>query len=98
MDTQIQDGLMKELGLDKLPQDKQDALVIKMTEVVLKRMFVETMEKLNAADQEKLGEMMESKAAPEDIEKFLQEKIPNYDEILQGVITGFKEEMKNGKV
>ncbi len=93
--TQNQTDLMKELGLDNLPEDKQDELVIKMTEVILKRMFVETMGRLNVSDQEKLGEMMESQATPEQIENFLKEKIADYDAMLAGIVEKFKEEMKN---
>ena len=69
--------------------------MIKMTEVILKRMFVETMDKLNIKDQESLGAMMDDQAAPEEIEGFLKEKIADYDSMLQGVISKFKEEMKN---
>jgi len=98
MDTKIQSNLMEELGLSKLPQDKQEELVIKMTEVILKRMFVETMDKLNIKDQESLGEMMDSQASPADIENFLKDRISDYDEMLQGTINKFKEEMKNPQV
>lgn len=92
--TQIKADLMKDLGLDNLPMEKQEELVIKMTEVVLKRMFLETMEKLNAGDQEKFGEMMENKADPAEIEEFLKEKIAGYDEMLQKIVENLKEEMK----
>jgi hypothetical protein len=50
--AQIQKALIDELGLSELPQDKQEELLIKMTEVLLKRIFVETMEKLSDEDRE----------------------------------------------
>ena len=38
--------LIKDLGIDTLSEDKQNELIVKMTEVLLKRIFLETMEKL----------------------------------------------------
>jgi len=87
-------NLIDELGLGNLPQDKQEEIVIKMTELVLKRMFMETMDKLNPADQEKFGEMMEQKADPKEIEGFLTEKIADYDQMLGKIVENLKEEMK----
>ena len=96
--SQIQKTLLDELGLTNLSQEKQEELVIKMTEVLLKRMFLETVEKLNEADQGAYAEMIEKKADPEEIEKFLTEKISNYDAMLEKIVADFKEEMKKGIV
>jgi L-lactate utilization protein LutB len=95
MNSTMQNNLIEELELDKFPTDKQEEIIIKMTELVLKRMFLETMDKLSANDQELLGTMMEAQDEPEKIENFLQEKIENYDEMLQGIINKLKEEMIN---
>ncbi len=92
--AQIQKDLLSELGLSDLPQDKKDELLIKMTEVILKRMFAETMEKLKPADQDAYGEMLDREARSEEIEKFLREKIENYDQLLEKVVSDFREEMK----
>ncbi len=83
---------MEELGLTGLPQEKQEELMVKMTEVVLKRIFVETMEKLSDADRDAYEKM--ENAEPEEISKFLKEKIANYDEMVQKIIADFKEDMK----
>ncbi len=90
----IQKKLIDELGLSNLSQDKQEQLLIKMTEVVLKRIFVETMEKLSHDDQEAYNQLIENKATPEEMEKFLAEKIQNYDEMVKKIVEDFKEEMK----
>lgn len=91
--NQIQKTIMDELGLNDLPEDKKQELMIKMTEVILKRMFLETMEKLKEEDREKYGQMIESQANPEDVEAFLREKIEGYDSLLEKVISDFKNEM-----
>lgn len=100
MDTQDQilQKLMMELGLENLPQDKQEELVMKMTEVVLKRMFVETMDRLDPADQDAYSEMLDRGAIPEEIEQFLRSKIGNYDQLLEKIVTDFKKEMTGAAV
>ncbi|MDP1834039.1 MAG: hypothetical protein Q8L11_03885 [Candidatus Moranbacteria bacterium] len=95
MNTQIQNATIRELGLENLPADKQEELIIKMTEVVRKRMFVETMEKLSSIDQELFGGMLENQAGPDEIENFLKENIHNYDELLRKIISKLKVEVQN---
>jgi hypothetical protein len=85
--------LIEELGLSDLPQEKQEQLLIRMTEVVLKRIFVETMEKLSKSDQETYSKMIEDSATPEEIEKFLNEKISGYDALVKKIVNDFKEKM-----
>jgi hypothetical protein len=92
--AQLQKELLEELGLASLPPDKQEEILIKMTEVLLKRIFVETMEKLSEADREMYEKMVDEKSEPEKIGEFLKEKVLNYDEMVQKIIADFKEEMK----
>ncbi|MDR3558792.1 MAG: hypothetical protein P4L62_03125 [Candidatus Pacebacteria bacterium] len=91
--TDLQKTLIDELGLASLPQEKQEELLVKMTEVVLKRIFVETMEKLSETDQETYAKMIDENTPPEELEKFLMEKIANYDELVKKVVDGFRAEM-----
>ncbi|MFA5961856.1 MAG: DUF5663 domain-containing protein [Parcubacteria group bacterium] len=92
--AQLQKELLEELGLSSLPEDKQEEILIKMTEVLLKRIFVETMEKLSETDREAYEKMVDEKNDPEKIGEFLKEKVVNYDEMVQKIIIAFKEEMK----
>ena len=92
-DNQIQQTLAEELGISDLPQDKQEQLLIKMTEVILKRMFVETLDKLNDADREAYEQMLDRSAEPAEVEKFLREKISNYDQMLEKIVAEFKEKV-----
>lgn len=92
--TQLQQTILDELGLGDLPQDKKDQLLIKMTEVILKRIFVETMTKLSEDDQEQYGQMVDNNVNPDELEEFLRAKISDYDELIKKIIEDFKEEMK----
>ncbi|EKD58599.1 MAG: hypothetical protein ACD_56C00091G0004 [uncultured bacterium] len=85
--------LIKDLGIDTLSQDKQNELIIKMTEVLLKRIFLETMDKLGEKGREEYEKMTEGEIIPEQMEAFFREKIHGYEEMVQGVIVEFKEEM-----
>jgi hypothetical protein len=90
----ITQSIIDELGLNDLPADKQEQLLIKMTEVVLQRIFVETMDKLAPVDQEEYEKMIDREATPEEMEAFLKGKIAGYDEMIKKVVDDFKEEMK----
>jgi len=95
MTTQpIQQTFLDELGLGDLPQEKQEAILVKMTEVILKRIFLETVEKLSDTDKEDYAQMIESQSEPDQIENFLKEKIPNYEEMVKEIVENFKKEMK----
>lgn len=93
-EAQLKKELLEELGLASLPPDKQEEILIKMTEVLLKRILVETMEKLSEADREMYEKMVDEKSEPEKIGEFLKEKVLNYNEMVQKIILDFKEEMK----
>lgn len=92
--TQIQKTLLDELGLSDLPQDKQEQLVIKMTEAILKRIFLETMDKLDDQGKEEYEKMVANGASPRQMEEFLNSKIQNYDSLVQKAVEDFKNEMK----
>lgn len=92
--NQTQKTILDELGLSDLPEEKKEALMVKMTEVVLKRIFVETMDKLDEASQEEYSKLLEENAEPEKVEEFLKEKIPNYEEMLKKVTDEFISDMK----
>lgn len=80
-----------------LPQDKQDELVIKITEVLLKRIFLEIMEKMDEQGKEEYQKLAEGgNATPEQMEDFLKSKVEDFEGLVQKVIDEFKEEMKQG--
>ncbi|HBI34416.1 MAG TPA: hypothetical protein DEA43_01300 [Candidatus Moranbacteria bacterium] len=85
--------LIKDLGIDTLSQDKQNELIIKMTEVLLKRIFLETMDKLGEEGREEYEKMSQGEVSPSQVEEFFKERINDYDEMVQGIIEEFRGEM-----
>jgi hypothetical protein len=98
MDKKTQDKtkeeIMKELGLENLPKKKQDDILVKMGELILKKIFIETVDRLSGTDRKTFEEMLKGGNKTEDIEIFLNERIDDYDKMVEGIITELKEEMK----
>ena len=94
---QLKQDLVTEFGLGVLAPQKQEELVLGMTEVLMKRIFVETMEKLGDAGIVEYEKFLEQKPDESQIETFLQEKIPGYNDVIVQLVKDFKAEMKGEK-
>jgi len=90
----IQQSIIKEFGLEGLPKDKQIELLTTMTESVLKRITIKVLEQLSEEDKKGFNQVRETND-PDKITEFLGKKIDNYDEMVEGIIKEFKEEMKS---
>jgi hypothetical protein len=91
-DTILQKTILEELGLQDLPPERQEALLDKIGEVIIKKIYIATMDQLEKEDQEKFAEYLDKD--PEQIEGFIKEKIPNYEELIKKEVEKFREEMK----
>lgn len=95
-----QEALKKELiesfHLEGIPADKQEALLAKMGEALLKRIFLETMEKIGETGVTEYEALLDKGATQEEIEVFLENKIPGYNIFVRGVVMKFKEETEAG--
>ncbi len=87
------DQLVEEMGIGSLPEDKKNDILSKMTEVLLKRIFIETMDKLGDQGRDEYEEIIQRNPNSEELEGFFAERIKNYDELIQTIITDFKNEM-----
>ena len=77
--AQIQKALLDELGISNFSQDKQEDLIIRMTELLLKRIFIETMDKLDEEGRDEYEKLTEGGAGPQQIEEFLKSRISDYE-------------------
>lgn len=93
-DTILQQSIIEELGLKNLPQEKQEEILVKMTEVLLKKIYLETFEKLGEADRQELANILDGEPEPEKVEAYLRTKIEDYDGFVKKIVEDFKEEMK----
>ena len=86
--------IIKELGLEKLSKKRQDDILAKIGELILKKIFVETVDKLEDVDRRKFEKMLEAKTTADDIEKFLSTKIKDYDKMVEVIVDDLKKEIK----
>jgi len=94
MDTNaIQQSIIQELGLEGLPEETQINLLTQMTESVLKRITIKVLERLSEADRQEF-ENVQASGDPDKVNQFLTAKIPDYEQMVSGVVAEFKEEMK----
>ena len=83
-------NLVKELGLDSLPQEKKAQLVSQMLEVVESRINLEVLSILTEAEKKELDKVLDSDG---DMIQFLRSKIPNFDLLVAETIANFKKEI-----
>lgn len=96
-EEQIRSQLMQELGLAGLSQEKQEELIVKMTEVILKKVFLATMERLDEKGQAQYAMLMENDPEAKDVDEFLKEKISGYEEMVEKIVKDLIEEMRSAK-
>ncbi len=90
---QYRQEIIETFGLEDVAQERQDELIAKMGEVFLKRLFLATIDKLGSNGAREYEELLESKADIDELEAFLESKIPNYPVFVRGVVTEFKNDM-----
>jgi|YelNatPaOPRAMG01_1025707.scaffolds.fasta_scaffold349763_1 hypothetical protein len=93
-DTIIQQTIIEELGLQKLSEEEKVKIMVDFLELVLKRLYMETMDKLSQEDQQELMKMLEEKENQEKVEVFLRSRINDYDEFVKKIVEDLKDELK----
>lgn len=92
--TILQQTIIDELGLGDLPEERKAQILVDLLELVLKRLYMETMDRLTKEDQQELMKMLEEKSDQEKVESFLRSKISDYDEFVKKVVSELKDELK----
>lgn len=96
MENQKKKALSKliiDMGIDTLPEDKQGEIILKLSESLLKRIFLESMEKIGEQGRDEYEKASEKFTAPGEMETFFSEKIQDYDKMVERVVEEFKSEM-----
>lgn len=93
MDTILQKNIIKELGLDTLPEKEQEEALLSIGRIIFQSVLIRTMEELDEADKDEFDKILSDKSNDEEvILGFLQKKIPNLDEIVNDEVVKFKQE------
>jgi hypothetical protein len=92
-EVQLREELITAFHLDQIPEEKRDELLEKMTEALLKRIFLDTMDKIGDAGVVEYEALLDAEAKPEELEAFFEKKIPGYDVFIRDIARDFKDEM-----
>lgn len=87
----LQKDLIAELGLEALPQDKKEKLILRIGQLVHQNVILRILGELSETDKDEFEKVL----AENDEEKtlaFLQSKIPNLEEMVKEEIIKFKQE------
>lgn len=90
----IEAELIESLALAGLPKPKQEALLAKMLEALLRRIFMETMERLGEQGMSDYEVLIATAPSETAVGKFLEERIPEYSMFIQNIVDQFKRDVK----
>ena len=90
----ILNQLADELGFGKLDETRKNELITKMGEALLKRILLETFDRLGAGGTKEYDELIDRNASQEEITAFLKGRIPDYEDMIMKVVAEFKDQMK----
>ena len=92
----VQKEIATKIGIVDEPTEAQQALITKMNETLLQKVFVLTMQKLSKDDQEILMQKIEDEDTSEDdINTFLSDAIKGYDAFVEETVEVFFAEMND---
>lgn len=92
--SKIEAELIEALALAGLPRPKQEELLGKMLEALLKRIFMDTMERLGEKGMTEYEALIETEPSEAAVGKFLEERIPEYGTFVQMIVDQFKKDIK----
>ncbi len=93
MPNLIQRDVLKELGIDQLPPERQEEVLTAMTEAVIKRIILRLVSGLSEAQQSQLEEVANSGDSAK-ISEFLAANIPGHEVLVKEEVANFKKDMQ----
>lgn len=92
MKTQIEDTIIKTLGLDALPEGEQREALAQMAAVVYQEVILRALAVMDDEDKEKFDEILSTTNDPDVLLVFLAQKLPNLNEIVEDEANKLKKE------
>ena len=95
MPNQLQDSLQKdlitELGLQALPDDKKEEMVLRIGELIQQNVVLRIVSEMPESDKDEFEKVLGEDSGEKTME-FLQAKFPNLNQVVEEEITKFKQE------
>lgn len=93
MNNILQANIIKQIGIDQLPPERQEEILLKIGEVIFGNIMLRVVEILGDEDKTQLDKLLsEQKDDGEPVLQFLQTKIPELDQIVADEVAQFKQE------
>lgn len=90
----LHEQITSELGLGSFPKDQAEQMLVRLTEIAIKKIMLSLLDKLSPEQAQKLSQMREQKATNEEIELFLRNEIKDYDIVLNQALVDFNKDVK----
>lgn len=94
MNTTLKENIIKELGLESLPEERKMEILLSIGRIVQQNIILRILDELkDEKDKDEFDKLLGEKGNDEQaIFEFLQSKIPKLDEIVNEEIAKFKQE------
>ena len=87
-------NIIKEWNLTNLPLQKQKEMIERIGRILYQAILVRSLDILSQDEQEELDSILDNdNTLPEDIIKFLQSKIPTFDQLVKDERNSLKEDL-----
>lgn len=93
MDESLKADIVKELGIDRLPEAERDAALERVTGVIFQSVLVRILDSLDESGRKELEDFLADPAKNGDTDAFyalLKNKVPDLDEVIAEEIAAFK--------
>jgi len=84
--------LLAEIGMDKLPVEEQAAMMQEMGDSIMGAVMVRVVPMLDEASQKELDTLLEGADDPQQLQDFLNAKVPEFQQIVTEEVENFKQE------
>jgi hypothetical protein len=95
MNNIIETNLITQLGLDLLPQEEREKILLDIGEIIFRGVIMKVMDVMNEKDKNDFEKVLDEANKSEDDDQigiFLMEKVPNLDAIVSTEVENFKKE------
>ncbi len=93
MDEVVKQNIIKDLGLDKLPQKEQEQILLTIGKLIFQGVIIRVMGLLSEKDKDDFDKLLSEKIEDEEaVLNFLGSRIPNLNEIVNDEVASFKKE------
>lgn len=94
---QLRVDIARELGIESLPSDKQNELLDRMTETVMKQVFLSLADKMGDDGAEEFDTLLKG-GDQKKIEEFIRQYVSDSDVFVRDIVKEFVSAVKSGGI